>query len=78
MPVISKENNELVAMLSQSTLLEYLVNNKEKLGNQIHQSIRELNVGGWNTAKKVIQATEDMILLKVMIGTHNDNIDQLL
>jgi len=65
MPVVSKHNNELVGMLSQSTIVQYLVQNKEKLTDVVKQSIQELQVGAIGTTKKVIQVSEDTILLKV-------------
>lgn len=83
MPVISSGSHELQAMLSQSTIIQTIVDNvdhiqpKSKATNQregFYKSIGELQAGAVGMIKKVIQVTEDTILLKVFQLLHQNKI----
>jgi len=63
MPVAEK--GKVTAMLSQSTIIQWMSENKEKMGMHPKKSIKELMTGGLGTIKPVYSANEETMLLQV-------------
>jgi CBS domain-containing protein len=61
--VSATDPNHVMAMVSQSTIVGWLVDNEQKLGRQIHNSVQQLGVGALGTIKKVIQLKKSSLLI---------------
>lgn len=63
MPVT--ENSKVIAMLSQSAIIQWFSENKDKMGPHPTKSIKELMTGGLGTIKSIYSVNEDTMLLQV-------------
>jgi len=66
MPVLSKvDKSKVIAMVSQSTVIQWLSENKEKLGKMVKKSILELSTGTIGNLQSVSKVPKETMLLDV-------------